>query len=237
MMDQFIYTNIFDTKGIEYIIIIGFLILIIPFWIIINRKRVLKGQIHSRVSALSADILKIPQGIFCSKNHTWSFLGKSGIAKVGLDNFILHITGEVKICDLRNPGDTIKKGDLLAEIEQSGKLLKIYSPVSGKIAEANTDLYKNVDILNNDPYGNGWIYKIRPSNWISETGTCFLGMEALVWSKKELARFKDFLALSVQKYSPENSLVILQDGGEICSQPLSELPAEVWNDFQKSFLD
>jgi glycine cleavage system H protein len=236
-MDQFIYTNIFDTKGIEYIIIIGFLLLIIPFWIIINHKRVVTGQIRSRVSALSADILKIPQGIFCSKNHTWSFLGKSGIAKVGLDDFILHITGEVKICDLRNPGDTIKKGDLLAEIEQNGKLLKIYSPVSGKIADANTDLYKNVDILNNDPYGNGWIYKIRPSSWISETGTCFLGEEALVWSKKELARFKDFLALSVQKYSPENSLVILQDGGEICGQPLSELPAEVWHEFQQSFLD
>lgn len=236
-MDQFIYNNIFDTKGIEYLIIIGFLLLIIPFWIIINRKRVITGQFQSPLRVLSAEDLTIPQGLYYSKNHTWSYLAKSGIAKLGLDDFLLHITGEVIICNLRNPGDTIKKGDVLAEIEQNGKLLKIYSPVSGKITDTNTDLYKNADKLNNDPYGEGWIYKIRPSGWISETGTCILGDEALAWSKKELARFKDFLALSLQKYSPVSSLVILQDGGEICGQPLSELPAEVWQDFQESFLD
>jgi len=50
-------------------------------------------------------------------------------------------------------------------------------------------------------------------------------------------RLKEFLSSSVNKYSPETSMAILQDGGELCDQPLSELPAEVWQDFQKSFLN
>lgn len=57
------------------------------------------------------------------------------------------------------------------------------------------------------------------------------------WTKMELKRLKDFLAGSVSKYSPEVSMVTLQDGGELIDRPLSDLPDEVWHDFQKSFLD
>jgi hypothetical protein len=61
--------------------------------------------------------------------------------------------------------------------------------------------------------------------------------EALTWTGMELQRFKDFLAGSVRKYDPEVSMVLMQDGGELCDLPLSDLPDEIWQDFQKSFLD
>ena len=236
-MDGFSYTNIFETKGIEYLIIIAFLAMIIPFWIIINRQAVIKRQIRNAIGILSAGILRIPQGLFYSKNHTWAHLEKSGIAKVGLDDFLLHITGEVKFSNLKNPGNFINKGELLADIDQNGKLLQIYSPLSGRVMNTNTTLYESPGVINEDPYGKGWIYKIKPSEWIAETGSYYLAEEAIAWSKNELERFKDFLAESVKKYSPETSILILQDGGELCDQPLSELPNEVWQDFQKSFLN
>jgi hypothetical protein len=53
----------------------------------------------------------------------------------------------------------------------------------------------------------------------------------------ELQRFKDFIAGSVKKYNPEVSMVLLQNGGELCDMPLSGLPDEIWQYFQKSFLD
>jgi glycine cleavage system H protein len=236
-MDGFSYTNIFDTKGIEYLIIITFLLLIIPFWIIINRQAVIKRQIGKAIGILSAGILRIPLGLFYSKNHTWTHLEKSGIAKVGLDDFLLHITGEVKFSNLKNPGNFINKGELLADIDQDGKLLQIYSPLSGRIMNTNTMLYESPGVINEDPYGKGWIYKIKPSEWIAETDSYYLAEEAIAWSKKELERFKDFMAESVKKYSPETSMVILQDGGELFDRPLSELPNEAWQDFQKSFLN
>jgi glycine cleavage system H protein len=236
-MDGFSYNNIFETKGLEYLIIIAFLIMIIPFWITINKRAQIARQIKRAFGILSASILRIPQGLFYSKNHTWTFLEKSGTAKVGLDDLLLHLTGEVRFSYLRSREENINKGDLLAEIVQNGKLLKIYSPVSGKIMDTNLLLRESPEVLNEDPYGDGWICRIKPSKWVAETNSYYLAEEAITWSKKELERFKDFLAVAIDKYSPDTSMVILQDGGELCDKPLSELPDEVWQDFQKSFLN
>lgn len=236
-MNQFSYSDIFATKGIEYLVVITFLALLIPFWLILNKKTNVANRIHQMLGTLSAKILRIPQGLFYSNNHTWLFMEKSGAAKVGLDDLLLHITGEVKLSNLRSPGEMINKGDLLTDIHQNGKNLRILSPVSGKILELNTIMNESPNTLNIDPYGNGWIYKIKPSNWISDVKSCHFADEATNWSTTELERFKDFLSVSMKNYSPETSMVILQDGGEICDHSLSTLPDPIWKDFEKEFLD
>ena len=236
-MDGFSYHNIFETKGIEYLIIIAFLLMIIPFWIAINRRSGISGKIKKAIGILSANILRIPHGLFYSQNHTWTHLEKSGVAKVGLDDLLQHITGEVKFSNLKAPGNFINKGELLADIGQNGKLLQINSPISGRIMKTNSILFENPGVINEDPYGKGWIYEIKPSEWIADTDSYYLAEEAVAWSTKELERFKDFMAGSMKKYSPETSMVILQDGGELCDKPLSGLPDEIWQDFQKSFLN
>lgn len=236
-MDTFSYSNIFETKGIEYLIIIGFLLIIIPFWFMINKEISVKSQISSAMGILSENILRIPQGLLFNKNHTWAHLGKSGIAEVGIDDFLLHVTGEVRFTDLKEPGSIIKKGEMLAGIDHNGKILHIYSPISGKVTHTNRLLTDTPSVINEDPYDKGWIYKIKPSRWIEETDTYYLASEALAWTKAELQRFKDFLAGSVSKYNPEVSMLLLQDGGELCDKPLSDLPDGIWLDFQKSFLD
>jgi len=236
-MDGFSYSDIFATKGIEYLIIITFLVLLVPFWLVLNKQKQLSSTIQKALGFLSASILKIPQGLFYSRNHTWMHMEKSGTAKVGLDDLLLHITGEVKFKIHKNPGDEIMKGDLLTEINQNGKLLRILSPVSGKITNINSAINENPRMLNEDPYGEGWIYKIRPSNWVAETKTCYFAEEATNWSATELERFKDFLAVSMKNYAPEPSMVILQDGGELCDHSLSSLPNEIWRDFEDEFLN
>jgi glycine cleavage system H protein len=235
-MDQFTYTNIFETKGIEYLAIISFFTILIPFWLFLNRKASIRKEFQEAIGILTTNVLRVPQGLFYSKNHTWTHLEKSGEAKVGLDDLLLHITGEVKFSNLKNPGETINKGDLLAEITQNEKLLSIFSPISGKIVNTNSSLNQHSEMVTAEPYGIGWIYKIKPSDWKAETKAYYLAEEATSWSKMELERFKDFLAESMMKYSPETSALVLQDGGELRDNILSEMPEEVWKDFQKSFL-
>ena len=236
-MDGFSYNNIFETKGIEYLIIIAFLLVIIPFWVIINKESSIKSQIRSAIGVLTEGILRIPKGLLFNKNHTWTYLKKSGVAEVGIDDFLLHITGEVKFTDLKEPGSLISRGDLLVGVDHEGKILKVYSPISGTIADTNRLLTDTPGVVNEDPYEKGWIYKIYPSRWIEETHTCYMADKAVAWTRLELQRFKDFLAGSLTKYTPEVSMVLLQDGGELCDRPLSGLPDEIWHDFQKSFLD
>lgn len=236
-MDGFTYTNIFETKGIEYLIIIAFLILLIPFWIILNKQSAIVKQIHKVWDIITAEVLNIPQGLFFSKNHTWTYLEKSGNAKVGLDDLLLRLVGHVKISHLKNQGDMIKKGDLLTEINQNGKSLRIYSPISGKIMNTNLQIKDVPEVLNEDPYEKGWIYDIKPSSWKAETKSYFLAKEASGWLKTELDRFKDFLAISMAKYSPDPSMVVFQEGGELRNNVLSELQVEIWDDFQNEFLN
>jgi glycine cleavage system H protein len=236
-MDGFSYSDIFATKGIEYLIIIAFLVLLIPFWMILNKQAKVNRKIQKALGALTAGILQIPQGLFYSKNHTWMYLEKSGSAMVGLDDLLLHITGEVKFNNHKNPGEMIHKGELLTDIEQNGKLLRILSPVSGTITNINSIIHENPGMLNEDPYDKGWICKIKPSKWIVEADACYFAEAATHWSTIELERFKDFLAMSMRNYAPDPSLVILQDGGELCDHTLSELPGEIWRDFEKEFLN
>lgn len=236
-MDGYTYTNIFDTKGIEYLVIIAFLLLLIPFWVLLNRKVTIKEQIQKAIGVLSLGILKIEQGIFYSRNHTWAFLEKSGVAKVGMDDLLLHITGKVNVRHLKTPGESIKKGELFAEVDHKGKRLQIFSPVSGTILDLNPALKENNTSLNDDPYGKGWLYTLKPTNWIAEIPSFYLAEEATNWLKKELDRYKDFLAVTRSKYSTESSMVVLQDGGELADNSLSELPEQIWQDFQHEFLN
>ena len=235
-MDGFSYHDIFATKGIEYLIIITFLVLLVPFWIVLNKQKEIGRKIQKALGFLSAGILRIPQGLFYSKYHTWIFMERSGTALVGLDDLLLHITGEVKFSHHKSPGDVIHKGELLTEIDQDGKLLKILAPVSGKITNINPAINENPGLLNEDPYGKGWIFKIKPSNWMAETKSCYFAEEATNWSALELERFKDFMAVSMMNDAPEPSMVVLQDGGELTDHSLSSFSGEIWKDFEKEFL-
>jgi glycine cleavage system H protein len=233
-MDGFTYHNLFETKGIEYIAIIGFFLVLIPFWIILNRPRTAK-RIRQAAGKLTAGMIRIPHGLFFSRNHTWTHLEKTGLAKIGLDDLLMHITGEVKFKSLRQPGEKISRGDLIAEMDNTGKCLKVFSPVSGEIMETNAFLTVSPYYVSDDPYSKGWMYKVRPSDWKNETNHYFLAGEASVWISNELARFKDFIAESLAKHSPDPQIAY-QDGGEVQDNTLSNLPVEVWEEFQEKFL-
>lgn len=232
-MDGFSYTDIFATKGVEYLVIIAFLILLIPFWVLLGKQPKLSRQIQKTRRNLTASLRAIPQGLYFSENHTWAFLEKSGRAKIGIDYLLVRLTGEMALEPVRKPGEAIEKGDLLTEISHDGKKLKIFAPVSGAIEAYNPDMSSSVY---SDPYGNGWVCRIKPSNWIEETQNCYVGEKASTFIGDELARFRDFLSKTMPNYPPEMAMVILQDGGEISDQALDNLPQEVWSNFEKEFL-
>jgi len=234
-MNGFTYHNIFETKGIEYLVVIAFLLLLILFWIMLTKRATRSHRVQKTAMRLSEKSLKIPQGILFNRNHTWTYLTMSGIARVGLDDLLMHITGDVRFSGVRESGEKVKKGEFLTEITQDGKTLRVFSPISGEIVSANPVLKQDPALVYEDPYCAGWMYKIRPSNWTEDTRSCFLAGEATSWFGMELQRLRDFLAGTAAS-DPEGRLV-LQDGGEITDQPLSGMSSEVWNHFQHDFLD
>ena len=236
-MEQFVYHNLFETKGIEYIITIVFFVLLVPFWLILSKKKTLKEQAQTAFGTITADILRIPQGLFYCPNHLWSHLEKSGLAKVGIDDFLQHVAGEIQISHFIDPDSRVEKGQTLFEIRHNEKSLTLAAPIPGTIAGINPELQKNPYIINLDPYGTGWIYKLKPENWKDEIASCYFAEDSTNWMETELSRFKKFISTSVDKYMPETNEAAYLKNGELIEHTLTSMPSEIWNDFQRKFLD
>lgn len=230
-MEQFVYSNIFDTKGIEYIIVIFFFMLLIPFWYLLNRPMKVKKAVGDAIAALNLKSLRIPQGLLFNRNHTWSHLEKSGVASVGMDDLLLHLTGGVELSYLKERQEKVKRGEAIAMITQEGKELVITSPISGEIDGVHSSLEDHSENISDDPYSS-WLYKIKPEKWKEETGDAMLADRASEWTSKELERFKDYMA----QFVGEKAEIVLQEGGEMTAFPLREMDQKIWTGFQEKFL-
>lgn len=177
--------------------------------------------------------LIIPKGLYFDKTHTWAFMEKDGSVKIGMDDFMQHVIGSITKIEMKNEGDKIIKNDPLFSVIQNGKKLNIYSPITGIIIEQNKKLNINSSLLNTDPYINGWIYTIQPRNWTLELQFLSVAEKYQNWIKNEFVRVKDFFTtIDNSKYS-----LILQDGGELKDNLLSNFDPKVWDDFQTEFID
>jgi len=179
----------------------------------------------------------IPKGLYFDKTHTWAFMEEDGIVKIGIDDFLQHITGPITRIEMKSPGEKIKKGEELLSIIQNGKLLTLYAPITGTIKEQNGTLTTHSSYLNSSPYSNGWVYRIEPVNWSLEIQFLTMAEKYKNWLTREFTRLKDFLAISLQGDQLAYSHLVLQDGGVLKDGILVDLGPEVWEDFQIKFID
>jgi len=87
---------------------------------------------------------------------------------VGITDFQQRIIGDVAFIEALEIGSKVKQGEKAGILETIKTTLTLISPVSGEIAEVNAELNENAQLINNDPFGEGWIYKIKPSSWENE---------------------------------------------------------------------
>jgi glycine cleavage system H lipoate-binding protein/ABC-type phosphate transport system substrate-binding protein len=179
----------------------------------------------------------IPAGLFFDKSHTWAFMEKSGNVRIGLDDFIPSVTGTLSGIKMKKAGEKVKKGEALVTLIQQGKQLIIKAPVSGVIKENNNHLMQNAALINTDPYQEGWIYLIEPSNWLRELSFYLMADNFKIWLKAEYLRLKDFIAIIQKPGVSMAHQVVLQDGGELRSGVLKDLGPEAWEEFQQMFIN
>jgi glycine cleavage system H lipoate-binding protein/ABC-type phosphate transport system substrate-binding protein len=226
--------------GLILLIIVGFITAGVIVGAVIRRYKKQESVIPDfNISSpgFDEDSVVLPQGLYFDKSHTWAFMEKNGNVTIGIDDFLQHITGPITRIEMKNPGERIKKGDLLFSIIQSGKQLDLYAPVSGIIKKQNIVLSENSSFMNTSPYSEGWVYIIEPNNWIREIQFLDMAASYRKWISNEFSRVKDFLAATLKPESLEYSHVVLQDGGVLKDGVLADFGPEVWDDFQTNFLD
>ncbi|MBN1387227.1 MAG: hypothetical protein JW965_02200 [Bacteroidales bacterium] len=218
------------------ILIVGFLIFVTAK-LVKARPKEPKNVPGDESSAFNENSVMAPGGLFYDKTHTWTFMEEEGKVKMGIDDFLQHTTGNFTKIKMKQPGARIKKGEQVISLVQNGKQLDIYSPLSGLITDINHELKINAAIINNSPYSDGWIYAVEPDNWLKETKGYLMGNNYREWLKNEFSRLKDFIAGTVKSGEISYSQVVLQDGGEIRNNLLENFGPEVWEEFQRKFID
>ncbi|MCF7887512.1 MAG: glycine cleavage system protein GcvH [Candidatus Omnitrophica bacterium] len=101
--------------------------------------------------------------IYFTKNHEWAKV-EGNIAIVGITEYAASQLGDVVFIDLPQKGKNYKQDETLAEIESVKAASDIYTPLSGKITEINSELDDSPEIINNSPENEGWIAKIELTN-------------------------------------------------------------------------
>jgi glycine cleavage system H lipoate-binding protein/ABC-type phosphate transport system substrate-binding protein len=202
-----------------------------------HKKAAIKIAGYVPQHVLDENSLIVPAGLYFDKTHTWAFMEQNGIVKIGVDDFLQHLTGNITRIKMKNPGDKVKKGEPVLSIIQNGKQINLYAPISGIIREQNKKLETDSSLINNSPYTEGWIYKIEPTNWLRENQLLFMAEKQKQFIKNEFSRFKDFLAATLNTDTEKYGQIILQDGGEVRDGILSDLGPEVWEEFQTKFID
>jgi len=106
----------------------------------------------------------LPDKLHYSKEHEWVRLeGKTAV--VGITDYAQKQLHEVVYVELPKRGSTVKQFETLGTVESVKSVSDIFSPVSGKVSAVNTELAESPELLNQDPYGRGWIAKINLTNF------------------------------------------------------------------------
>jgi len=185
----------------------------------------------------SEQSIKAPGGMFFDKSHTWAFMEKSGFVRVGVDDFLQHVTGTVTKVKMKLPGEKIRKGEVFLTLIQNGKQLDIYSPVSGIIMENNASLAADACLINQSPFSEGWVYVMESDNWLREIKSLVMQEPYLKWIQKEFVRLKDFLSFHLSSESSFGQQYVMQEGGELKDHLLEDFGPKVWEEFQTSFIN
>lgn len=125
----------------------------------------------------------IPADLSYSKDHEWIRV-EGGTGTLGITDHAQRQLGDVVFVELPNPGDRFSSGEPLGSVESVKAVSEVYMPVSGDIRETNSELADNPELLNDDPYGDGWLVRITVTD-PAELGGLLTAAEYEAYIKEE----------------------------------------------------
>ncbi len=106
-------------------------------------------------------MVEIPEELKYTKEHEWAKL-EEGLVVIGITSYAQDALGEIVYVELPSEGDEITKGDPFGGVESTKSVSDLYAPLSGEVVEVNEALLDSPETINEDPYGAGWMIKVKP---------------------------------------------------------------------------
>ncbi len=229
-MDVTGMTDLFATKGIEYLIVIGYLVLLVLFWGVLTGPRAARSSATTtRGAARPRTRLTVPNDHYYHPGHAWAVATDDrGIMKVGMDDFAQRLLGTPDAVRLPAVGARLKQGDHGWNVVVDSEEIGMRSPVAGEVIEINPDAVASPAVVCDDPYDRGWLMRVRVGKPNGMLKNLLRGDAARAWMDQSLERL-------ITMQSGELG-VMMPDGG----MPVSGLARAVaptrWPDVAREFL-
>jgi len=107
--------------------------------------------------------IKAPEGTMCTKSHEYA-LKEAELLKIGITDYAVEQLGDVIFVELPEVGARFSKGDVFGTIESVKAASDLYAPVSGTVESINENLSASPELVNEDPFAEGWIIKLKEFN-------------------------------------------------------------------------
>jgi len=129
---------------------------------------------------------KLPDELYYTKDHTWAKIEDNGSVTVGLDAFGAKSAGNIEFIDLPMEDDEFEAGEAFGSLESAKWVGGLLMPVTGTITAVNEAIEDDLDVLKEDPYVEGWLIKIKPTNLKDDLAGLIHGLDVGPWIKKEI---------------------------------------------------
>ena len=129
---------------------------------------------------------EVPENLYYHKEHLWAKV-EDGKVKIGISDFAQKQLHDIVFVELPSVGDTITQDEPFGTLESVKAVSDLIAPVSGTIETVNEELEAKPELLNEDPYGEGWLITVTPTNLDADL-KAIMNFEAAVEWHKELAK-------------------------------------------------
>lgn len=102
-----------------------------------------------------------PEDLRYTPEHEWVRPGEGGVLRVGITSYAQDALGDIVFVTLPEPGTDVEAGRTCGEIESTKSVSDVYAPVSGTVVARNEALDGSPELVNSDPYGDGWMFEVR----------------------------------------------------------------------------
>jgi glycine cleavage system H protein len=226
-MGGFSFVDIYATKGIEYLIVIGFLALFVCFcWYIALRG----GEPEEEPTADFVERFRVPGEFLFHQGHGWAKAGNDSVVSVGLDDFAQKLVGKVDMIDLPPVGSRLAQGEKGWVLRAGAQAIPMLSPLDGEVVAVNEEASRSPEIVQEDPYGKGWLLKVRPERLAANRTNLLTGSLAQRWTEEALHGLRHTMGGNLGPLYQDGgtTLVVYQHGGAATTVSARAMYGEDW---------
>jgi glycine cleavage system H lipoate-binding protein len=224
--------TLYTAKMIEYGIAVMFLLLFVPFWRFVQGSAQAPATVRVATPARAttlADWFSMPADYLFHRGHAWARPETSGLVTIGMDDFAAHLVGPLARVSMPTVGATVGQGErgwrLVAD---DGRSVEMLSPVDGAVVDVNPEVTANPSAALTDPFGTGWLMRVRPSRLRANRTNLLSGETARRWMQDVAAGLQARLAPGFG--------ALAQDGGSPVAGMARSLDADHWDTVACTFL-